>query len=144
MSARIIPILAYGSLEEAYPDVDPEFRCFGNRVCVQLRTPKNMTAGGIALPETAALEEFAQWNTQIAKLISVGPVAFRDRDTLKPWPEGDWATPGLFVRVPMHGGDRWWKPVPGRTDHRALFAVYQDVDLKGEYTGDPLKIDAFL
>ncbi len=144
MSALIIPILSYGSIEEAFPDVDSEFRNFGNRVCVQLRTPKNETAGGIALPQTAALEEVAQWSTQIAKLISVGPVAFRNRDTLEPWPEGDWATPGMFVRVPMYGGDRWWKPVPGRKDHRALFAVYLDVDLKGEYTGDPLKIDAFL
>lgn len=137
-------MLAYGSLEEAYPAVDPEFRSFGNRVLVQLRTPKNETAGGILLPGTAQLEEIAQWNTQVARLIECGPVAFRNRDNLELWPEKEWAKPGMFVRVPMHGGDRWWKPVPGRTDHRALFAVYQDVDLKGEYTGDPLAIDAFL
>lgn len=144
MNARILPLLSYGSIEEAFPDVDPEFRVFGNRALIQLRTPRNMTAGGIALPETASLEDIAQWNTQIGKLIAVGPVAFKNRDTLEPWPEGDWAKPGMFVRVPMHGGDRWWKPVPGRTDHRALFVVYQDTDLKGEYLGDPLKIDAFL
>jgi co-chaperonin GroES (HSP10) len=144
VSARIIPILAYGSLDEAYPQVDPEFTPFGNNVLFQLRTPKNMTTGGIALPETAQLEEIAQWNTQIAKVIALGPLAFKDRDTLKPWPEGDWCKPGQFVRIPMHGGDRWWKPIPGRQDHRALFAVYKDLDVKGEYTGDPLEIDAFL
>lgn len=137
-------LLAYGSIEEAFPAVDPEFRNFGNRICVQLRTPKNVTAGGILLTQSSQLEDIAQWNTQIARLISIGPVAFRNRDTLEPWPEGDWAKPGMFVRVPMHGGDRWWKSIPGRTDHRALFAVYQDVDLRGEYTGDPLAIDAFL
>lgn len=137
-------MLAYGSIAEAYPEIDPEFRCFGNRVCVQLRTPKNETAGGILLPQIAQLEEIAQWNTQIARIVELGPVCFRNRDNLEPWPEGDWAKKGMFVRVPMHGGDRWWKPIPGRDDHRALFAVYQDVDLKGEYTGDPLAIDAFL
>lgn len=144
MTSRILPMLAYGSLAEAYPDVDPEFVPFGNRVLVQLRTPKNVTTGGIALPETAQLEEIAQWNTQIAKVISLGPVCFKNRDTLEPWPETDWATPGMFVRVPIHGGDRWWKPIPDRRDHRALFALYQDVDLRGEYIGDPLAIDAFL
>lgn len=137
-------MLAYGSLDEAYPEVNPEFTPWGNRVLVQLRTPKNETAGGIILPGTAALEEIAQWNTQVARVIKLGPVCFRNRDTLEPWPEGPWCEPGVFARVPMHGGDRWWKPIPGRTDHRALFAVYQDVDLKGEYTGDPLAIDAFL
>lgn len=136
--------IEYGSLEEAYPSVDPQFRPFGNQVLFQLRTPKNMTRGGIMLPQTSSLEEIAQWNTQIAMVIKLGPVAYRNRDTLERWPEGDWCEPGQFVRVPMHGGDRWWIPIPGRTDHRALFVVYHDLDVKGEYTGDPLSVDAFL
>lgn len=136
-------VIEYGSLDEAYPSVDPQFEPFGNQVLFQLRTPKNRTKGGIELPQTASLEDIAQWNTQIARVIRLGPVAYKNRDNLQPWPEGDWCKPGEFVRIPLHGGDRWYLPIPGRDDHRALFAVYHDLDVKGRYLGDPLSVDSF-
>lgn len=131
----------YGSLDEAYPVIDPKFKPTGHQVLFQLRTPKNRTKGGIELLPETMVED--QWNTQVAKVLLLGPVAFRSRDTLEPWPEGDWVKVGDFVRIPLYGGDRWYKPIPGRSDYRALFAVYKDTDIKGIHLGDPLDVDAF-
>lgn len=126
--------IAYDSLEHAFPKADPKLRPFGSDVLVQLRTPRLMTAGGIALAEES--RETDQWNMQVAKVISYGPVAFRNRETLEPWPEGAWATPGMYVRVPKYGGDRWWVDVPGTHDGKALFVLFNDMDLKGEVPED--------
>lgn len=142
MSAAIAPLIEYGSLDEAYPDVDSEFSPAGSLVLFQLRTPKNKTKGGLILPQGTL--DGSQHNTQVAKVIAVGPVAFKDRDTLKPWPEGAWCEVGDFVRVPLFGGDRWYLPVPGRSDYKALFAVYRDLDIKGQHRGDPLLVDPFM
>lgn len=137
-------LIQYGSLEEAYPDVDPQFTPYGNHILFQLRTPKNMTRGGIHIPQTAQMEDIAQWNTQVARVVKLGPMAYKNRDDLTPWPEGDWCKKGDFVRVPIHGGDRWYLPIPGREDHRALFAIYKDLEVKGQYHGDPLQVDPYL
>lgn len=128
-------------MEFAFPDVDCGMNPYGSRIVVQLRTPRTMTEGGIAIPHEA--RETEKWNTQVAKVIMLGPVAFKNRDTLETWKEGAWCQPGTFVRVPKYGGDRWEVPVPGRSDP-ALFCVFNDLDVIGEFTGDPLKVKAFI
>ena len=133
--------LAYDSLDQAFPDVDPGLKPFGSRVLVQIRTPMRRTRGGIELPEES--RETEQWNTQVSKVISLGPVAYRNRDTLEVWPEGEWIQPGAFVRCPKYGGDRWEVPVPGSVD-LAMFTMFNDLDLVGEITGDPLEMVAFI
>lgn len=139
--AKARSLLDYDSLEEAFPPVPPGLRPFGDKVIVQIRTPKRQTKSGLVVPEES--RETEKWNTQVAKVISVGPVAFRNRDTLQAWPEGDWVKPGIFVRVPMYGGDRWEVPVPNSVD-MALFALFRDVDLVGEIEGDPLAVVAYI
>lgn len=120
----------YASLEEAFPEVDPGTAPLGSRVLVQIRSPKRRSAGGLFLPEEA--RETEMWNTQAAKIISLGPVAFKNRDTLEAWPEGDWAKPGDFVRVPKYGGDRFQVPVAGSKDNeQALFVFIKDLDVIG-------------
>jgi co-chaperonin GroES (HSP10) len=106
-----------------------------------MRTPKKVSAGGIIIPDEA--RETEMWNTQVAKVISLGPTAFKNQDTLEPWKEGDWCKPGEFVRVNKYGGDRWRVPVPG-TDDYALFVVFKDLDLIGALTVDPLSVTAYL
>ncbi len=125
----------------AFPEIDSGVKPFGSRVLVQLRRPKSTTEGGIIIPEEA--RETEKWNTQVAKIIMLGPVAFKNRDTLDPWPEGDWCQPGDFVRCPKYGGDKWEVPVPGSNDP-ALFILFNDLDLGGEVTGNPLTIKAFI
>lgn len=130
-----------GNLEESFPQVDPLHTAFGSRILVQYRVSKKKTAGGILLPSDTKDTEI--WNTQTAKIISVGPLAFRNRQSMEPWPEGAWAQVGDYVRVPKHAGDRWQVAIPGKDQEFALFAFFNDTDLLGK-CHDPLAVVAFV
>ena len=133
------------TLDEAFPVVDPLMAPFGARVLVQLRAVKEkVTSSGIYIPEE--VKETEKWNTMIGKVISIGDLAFKKRDTMEPWPEGAWAKVGDFVRVPKWGGDRWeidYKDDRGIAG-KALFTFFNDHELIGRVTGDPRDIKAFL
>lgn len=131
----------YGSLDEAFPACDPGVEPYGSRVLVQIRTPKKKTAGGIIL--TTETRETDAWNTQIAKVLVVGKLAFKNRSTMEPWPEGSWCSPGDFVRVPKYGGDRWTVKTADGEDE-ALLVIFNDLDIIGKVTGDPLAMKAFI
>lgn len=145
---------AYDSLDEAFPKVDPLVEPFGSRVLVQIRTPKTKTKGGLHLVTDVRDTEF--WATQVAVVRALGPNAFRDRKSNQPWPEGAWCEVGDFVRVPKFGGDRWTVPVPKEVaqtsggvimpdeKYEALMVIFNDTDLIGKITGDPLAIKAFI
>lgn len=124
----------YDGLPSAFPEADPGLRPFGSDVLVQIRTPRKVSSGGIHLVEES--RETDMWNTQVAKVIAFGPVCFCNRATLEKWPEKDWAVVGEYVRVPKYGGDRWWVDVPGSHDGKALFALFNDLDLKGHVPED--------
>jgi len=75
-------------------------------------------------------------------VISIGPLAFKNRDTQQTWPEGEWCHSGDFVRVPKYGGDRW--EVALTKDDSAMFVIFNDLDIIGKIEGDPLTIKAFI
>jgi len=132
------------TLEEAFPIVDALMEPVGARVLIQLRAVKEKaTASGIVLVEET--KETEKWNTMIGKVIAIGPLAFKKRDSMESWPEGAWAKVGDFVRVPKWGGDRWEVDYEqnGSTG-KALFTFFNDHELIGRVTGDPLKIKAFI
>lgn len=131
----------YASLEEAFPPVAPNEKPFGDRVLVQVRLAKKTTAGGIIIPGEA--QETEQWNTQVGKVLAIGPAAFKNLDTLEPWPEGDWCKVGDFVRVPKWGGDRFQVNVPGTKDF-VTFVQFKSTDLISLHTGNPLDVVAYL
>lgn len=137
---------AYDSLEEAFPPCDPQFRPTGNRVLVQLRSPKEKSRGGIILVGDA--KDTEQYNTQVGKVLEVGSLAFRNRDTMQPWPEGDWFEVGDFVRVPKYGGDRWTVKSSLLDDagkpFEVLLLLIKETDVGGVHTGDPTEVKAFL
>jgi len=126
-------------LAEAFPAVDAGVQPFGSRVLVQIRTPKKKVGSIILAQDTKDTEK---WNTQVAKVIAVGSLAYKNRNTQEPWPEGQWCQPGDFVRVPKYGGDRW--EVPVNKDENALFVIFNDLDVIGKVTSDPLAIKAFI
>lgn len=128
------------ALAEAFPAVSAGIQPFGSRVLVQIRTPKTKTTSGIIIDTGSRDTE--KWNTQVAKVVAHGPVAYRNRNTLEPWPEGGWALPGDYVRVPKYGGDRWEVPTPD--GNSALFVIFNDLDIIGKVEGDPLAIRAFI
>lgn len=123
------------TLEEAFPNIDPGAKPYGDRVLVQLRTPKTKS-GSILLPEETRDQD--AWMTSIGKVLAVGPLAFKDRVTLQPWPEGIWAKVGDYVRCPKHGGDRWEFPIDPANPRgpKARFVIYRDRELIGELTRD--------
>ena len=130
----------YEGEEDAFPKVDPGVRPFGSRVLLQIRRAKTKTKGGIILAgETRDTE---MWNTQVAKVIAMGPLAFHNRNTMEPWPEGAWVSIGDYVRAPKDGGDRW--SVHIADGEEILFVIFNDLDLLGKITGDPLAMKAFL
>lgn len=133
--------VASDGLKDAFPEVNPGAEPFGSRVLVQFRTPKKVSKGGIILTDETVDAE--KWNTQVAKVIAVGPLAFRSRDKKTEWPEGAWAHPGDFVRVSKYGGDRWEVPVEGSREN-AVFAIFNDLDLIAKVTSDPLTMKAFI
>lgn len=129
-------------LREAFPAVDPGAKPLGARVLVQLRrTKKKTTSAGIILVEET--REAEKWNNMVAKVIELGPLAFKKRDTMEPWPEGSWCQAGDYLRVPKWGGDRWEVPVPGE-EEPALFMVLNDHEVIAKVTGDPLQMRAFV
>lgn len=106
---------------EVFPEVNPGVQPQGNRIVVQLRKAKDISKGGILLiSDTKATEK---WNEVVAKVVKVGPLAYKDLSTLEPWPEGPWANPGDLVRVIKYGGDRWAVP---HGDGEVVFIILQD------------------
>ena len=129
------------AIAEAFPAVDAGIRPFGSRVLIQIRTPKKMSRGGIILD--VGTQDTEKWNTQIGKVVATGPLAFKSRNDMKTWPEGEWCKAGEHVRVAKYGGDRWEVKVPD-TDDSAMFVIFNDLDILGQVTGDPLAIKAFI
>jgi co-chaperonin GroES (HSP10) len=131
-------------VRDAFPAVDPGATPLGARVLVQLRrSKKRTTSAGIILVEET--KETEKWNNMVAKVIAIGPLAFKQRDTMEPWPEGSWCEVGDYLRVPKWGGDRWEVPVEGQPDEDpALFMILNDHEIIAKVTGDPLAMRAFL
>lgn len=127
------------ALNHAFPAADPGITPLGSRVLVQIRTPEAKSKGGIILTESD--KDTQMWNTAVAKVMSVGPLAFHNRNTAEIWPEGAWCAPGEFVRVPRYGGDRW--VVDTDDGNKAYYVLYNDLDVLGKVTTDPLEIRAF-
>jgi co-chaperonin GroES (HSP10) len=126
----------------AFPEVTPGQRPFGGRVIVQLRRVKKKSGMIIIVDET---KENEKWNNMIGKIVAIGPLAFKNRDTMQPWAEGSWAEIGDFVRVPRWGGDRWERPVPNEdSQDPVLFMTINDHELISAVTDDPLSFKAYV
>ena len=125
----------------AFPQVESGQSPFGGRVIVQLRRIKQKYAGKIVLVEET--KENEKWNNMIGKVVAIGPLAFKNRDTMQPWPEGTWAEIGDYVRVPKWGGDRWERPVTDDEDP-VLFMTINDHELIAKVTDNPLSFKAFV
>lgn len=129
----------------AFPSVEPGAKPLGGRILVQLRrTKKKATSAGIILVEET--KEAEKWNNMVAKVIEIGPLAFRHRESMNAWPEGAWCSVGDYIRVPKWGGDRWEVKVPGEDDFEdpALFMVLNDHEIIAKVTGNPLEMRAFI
>ena len=127
----------------AFPDVECGMNPYGGRIIVQLRRVKKRKGMIYLVEET---KENEKWNNMIGKVISVGPLAFKNRDTMSAWPEGSWANVGDFVRVPRWGGDRWEIKDPNdeQNEDPVLFMTINDHELIAAVTDDPLSFKAYV
>ena len=122
----------------AFPTVSPGLRPLGGRVIIQLRRIKKTHGRLILVEET---KESEKWNNMIGKVVAVGPLAFKNRDTMQSWPEGTWAEVGDYVRVPRWGGDRWERTPLDEEDgaiNPVLFMTINDHEIISTVTDDPL------
>lgn len=124
-----------GTLEQAFPDVDPNYEPLGSLVLMQIRVAKT-TYGESKLELPEEVRATIQANTQVAKVLACGPLAFHNRNTGQLWPEGAWVQPGQFVRVGKYGGDRWEVK---HGDGVVMFLVLKDLELGGRV---PRPLDA--
>lgn len=123
-------------LEEAFPEVDPGVRPFGEKVLVQLRMVRTRTAGGIALVEDT--RNFNRDVCAMGKVVALGPIAYKNRDTGVAWGEGTWCKPGDYVRVIRYGGDRFRRQL--NEDDFVEFVILKDYEV---YAGvDPGAFEA--
>jgi co-chaperonin GroES (HSP10) len=132
-------------LAGAFPAVDPGAIPLGARVLVQLRMPKKrVTASGIILAQETRDTEKAQ--NPVGKVVSIGPLAFKKRDSMEPWPEGSWCDVGDYLRVPKWTADRWEVMVPGAPEgeDKVEFMVLNDHEIIAKITGNPLEMRAFV
>ena len=125
------------TIDEMFPPIDPEFTPFGHRVVVQVRRVVAKTSSGIILAKET--KETEAYNNTVAKLIAVGPLAFKNRTTGEPWPEGTWAEVGEYVKVSRWGGERWSVDLDDGLEP-VMMAILSDGDLIGKYTGDVRKV----
>ena len=93
------------SEEECFPVVDHGVEVAGDRVLVQLRRQKVKSKGGIIFVEET--QQTLKYNETVAKVVQVGPLAYKSPDTLEPWIEGPWCKAGDLVRTIKYGGDRF-------------------------------------
>ena len=93
------------SEQECFPDVDPGVEILGDRVLVQLRREKSTSKGGIILIDET--RQTLRYNETVAKVISIGPLAYKSPEDLTPWVEGPWCKVGDLVRTIKYGGDRF-------------------------------------
>lgn len=131
------------SLAWAFPEVDAGVAPLGGRILVQLRRTKKHSGRIVLVNET---KESEKWNNMVAKVVAVGPLAYKNRDNMQAWPEGSWIEAGDFIRVPRWGGDRWERPAPDQEEGEdpVLFAVFNDHEVISKVTCNPLSFKAFV
>lgn len=128
-------------IRDAFPDVDPGAQPLGARILVQMRQPKKkMTSSGIILAAETVDTEKAQ--NPIGLVRAIGPLAFKNRETMVAWPEGTWCEVGDYVRVPRWTGDRW--EVKVNDESSVEFFIMNDHEIIAKVTGDPLGMKAFV
>lgn len=130
-------------IRQKFPDAQPPVYPTGINIIVQLRTSGNFkilpNGNKFWIPDETVDADKARAQTALVR--AVGPAAYRNRQTLKLWPEGYWCVPGQFIRTPMYGGDRMEVVVPGNeAGDFVLFTTFRDQDCLGIVTGNPLTI----
>lgn len=132
------------SLEDAFPDVHPGEVPFGSLVLIQMKRAASKTKGGVILSGNDQQTEYD--NTKVAKVISLGTLCFKNRETGETWPEGPWFKIGDYVRLSQHNCTTWTVGMPGTRgigiEERIVFGYIDELHVRS-LVQDPLATAAF-
>lgn len=146
MNLATAAVFHYDTLEEAWPRVNPGHEPMGSAILFQIQRVASRTAGGIILAEQAKQSEAS--HMQAARVVAIGPLAFRHPDTLAPWPEGAWVKVGDYLRVPKYGGFRfsvkWLHPKEKEPEEIAFVCFEPQQGCILRITGDPLLTTTYI
>jgi co-chaperonin GroES (HSP10) len=114
-----------------FPLVDPGIVPFGSRVLVQVRRVRTRRKSGLYMTKEATDTQMD--NTCVAKVLAVGPLAYRNRNSMETWAEGNWCEAGEYVFVPKYGGLRWERAYKVDDDYidKIQFAIFDDLNIVG-------------
>ena len=114
-----------------FPKINAGITPFGSRVLVQVRRVRTRRKSGLYMTKEATDTQMD--NTCVAKVIAVGPLAYKNRNTMESWSEGSWCEAGEYVFVPKYGGLRWEKPYKTNDDYidKVQFAIFDDLNIVG-------------
>ena len=123
-----------------FPQVKPGIAPFGSRILVQVRRVRTRRKSGLFMTKEATDTQMD--NTCVAKVLAVGPLAYKNRNTMEPWAEGRWCEANEYVFVPKYGGLRWEKAYKVDDDYidKVQFAIFDDLNIVGGVE-DPLNDD---
>lgn len=113
-----------------FPEIDPGRYPLGNRILVQLLLIKKRVGSIILANDT---QEFNKEATVVGRIIRVGDIAFRDRNSGSVWKEGAWASPGDIVLLPKFTGINRVE-VKLNEEESVIFATYHDYDVVDKIT----------
>jgi co-chaperonin GroES (HSP10) len=143
--ANVVALNQSGDKAEIlFPQVNPGIVPFGSRILVQVRRVRTRRKSGLYMTKEATDTQMD--NTCVAKVIAIGPLAYKNRNTLEPWSEGIWCTKGQYVFVPKYGGIRWertFKDENSDLDQKVQFVIFDDLNIVGDVE-DPLEIKAHI
>lgn len=114
-----------------FPKMEPGIEPFGSRVLVQVRRVRTRRKSGLYMTKEATDTQLD--NTCVAKVIAVGPLAYKNRNTMENWAEGSWCKAGEYVFVPKYGGLRWERAYKVDDDYidKVQFAIFDDLNITG-------------
>lgn len=120
-------------IKQHFPEVDCGREPCGNKITVQLQMVKKKVGSIILASDT---QDFNKNATVVCRIVKVGQIAYKDRNSGETWKEGAWANIGDIVLMPRYGGfNRVELPVSEGSEDTVIFATYNDYDVVDKVTG---------
>lgn len=120
-------------IKQHFPEVDCGREPCGNKITVQLQMVKKKVGSILLASDT---QDFNKNATVVCRIIKIGQIAYKDRNSGETWKEGAWANVGDIVLMPRYGGfNRVELPVSEGSEDTVIFATYNDYDVVDKVTG---------
>jgi co-chaperonin GroES (HSP10) len=127
------------NVDTYFPSVDSGIVPLEGQVVLQVIYVPEVSYGGIVLASQA--QENKQFSVKVSKVVAVGPSAFCNKLTGKPW-AGVEVSVGDFVVAPQVSGTRFTKKLTQERDAPEIhFVACKDTEIQFKVT-DPLSFNS--